>query len=133
MTKQNKKVTVGDILKARKVIKEEKKKDFYSEVFEGYIEIKDISPQKLVSIVNGANADEAMRADYELIYESCPIFSTKELHDSILEDDNEEDLKDPILIVEKAFCGNVNEIDRLAKFIMKRYGYYTDIESVKKQ
>ncbi len=121
-----KKVTIEDVLKAKQVIEEKQNKPFYSKTFDGEIEIEDVSPDKILSIVNASSKDEPLRADYELIYECCPIFRSKELQ-------NNYDVEDPIMIVEKAFGKNIIEIDSLAKHILKKYGYYEDIEKIKKQ
>ena len=122
-----KEVTIEDILKAKKLYEKKQNEVFYSETFGGEIKIEPISPQKIVQLVNSTSDDEPLRGDYELIYECCPIFRSKALHDEY------EGLEDPVLIVEKAFCGNIFEIDNLAKFILKKYGYYKEIESIKKQ
>ncbi len=124
MTKE---LTIEDILKAKKLIEERKKEVFFSETFGAQIKVEEISPQKIVQLINSASEDEPLRGDYELIYECCPIFRSKALKDEF------EDIKDPIMIVEKAFGGNIFEIDNLAKFILSRYGYNKDLEPIKKQ
>ena len=124
---ENKKVTIEDILKAKKLIDERKNAPFYSETFSGEIEIEDVPAEKVLSIINSANPDEPLRGDYELIYECCPIFRARELQENY-------GIKEPVEIIEKCFGGNIQEIDSLAKHIMKRYGFFTgEIEAVKKQ
>ena len=123
----NKKVTIEDILKKKKIIEEKRKEPFYSETFEGEIEIIDIPAEKVLNIINSANPDEPLRSDYEIIYECCPIFRSKELQENY-------DIKEPIEVIEKCFGSNIQEIDNLAKHIIKRYGFYQDkVEPVKKQ
>ena len=121
-----KKITIKDILQAKNLIEENKNKPYYCELFGGEIEVEDIPVSKITQILNSATEDEPLRSDYELIYESCPIFRSKELQDEL-------DIKDPIMVVEKAFGGNIFEIDKLAKFIMRRYGYFSGVETIKKQ
>ncbi len=122
-----KKTTIEDILSAKKLIDERKNEAFYSETFKSEIEIEDISGDKIAELINTQDETAPVRGDCEIIYESCPIFRSKELQEAF-------DIKDPIDIVEKAFGGNVFEIDKLAKHIMKRYGFYgSDIEKIKKQ
>ena len=120
-----KNITVEDILKTKKVIEEKQNKPFYSKTFDGEIEIEDVSPEKILSIVNSSSKDEPLRGDYELIYECCPVFRSKELQEAY-------DIEDPVMVVEKAFCQNIIEIDNLAKHILKKYGYYGDVEKIKK-
>lgn len=122
---ENNKVTIQDILKAKKLLEDRKKEPFYSQVFNGEIEIEDISANKIVEIINSP-IDDALRADMELIYACCPIFRSKDLQ-------VEFEVKDPIDTVAKSFADNIKEIDALAKHIMKRYGYFTnEAETIKK-
>lgn len=121
-----KKVTIEDILKTKQIIEEKQNIPFYSKTFDGEIEIEDISPERILSIVNSSSKDEPLRADYELIYECCPIFRNKKLQEAY-------DIEDPVMVVEKAFGKNIIEIDSLAKHILKKYGYYEDVEKIKKQ
>lgn len=120
-------LTIEDILNNKKIIEKRQGEQFYSKVFRRRIEIADISPERILSIVNSATEDDPLRADYELIYECCPIFRSKELFDAY------GDIEDPVMIVEKVFNRNIFEIDSLAKFILKKYGYYGDVETIKKQ
>ena len=126
MAKTTKKVTLEDILNAKKVIEEKQNIPFYSKTFDGEIEIEDVSPEKILSIVNSSSKDEPLRGDYELIYECCPIFRSKEMQEAY-------NIEDPVMVVEKAFGKNIIEIDSLAKHILKRYGYYEDVQKIKKQ
>lgn len=121
------KTTIEDILKAKKVIEEKKKKPFYSKTFESELEIEDIPAEEFAKIVNASSEDEPLRANYELIYACCPIFRDKRLQEEF-------EVQDPVDVVEKAFGNNVFEIDDLAKHIMKRYGYTENsVENIKKQ
>ena len=120
-------LTLEDILNNKKIIEKQKEEKFFSKTFNKEIEIADVSPERILSIVNSSSEDEPLRADYELIYECCPIFKSKELYEAYSE------IEDPVLLVEKVFNKNIFEIDSLAKFILKKYGYYGDVETVKKQ
>lgn len=122
-----KKLTVKDILERKKLVEKEKPNYYYSKILKGNIDIVDVSPDRIVNIVNAADNTEPIRANCEVIYECCPIFQDKELIESC-------EVKDPILVVQKCFCNNVFEIDELAKIILSRYGYNSEsIEQVKKQ
>jgi len=120
-------LTIEDILNNKKIIEKQNQEKFVSKIFGKEIEISDISPERILNIVNSSSEDEPLRGDYELIYECCPIFKSKELHEAF------SDIKDPVMIVAKVFNNNIIEIDSLAKFILKKYGYYGDIDTVKKQ
>ena len=120
-------LTIEDILNNKKIVEKQKQEKFFSKTFNKEIEVADISPERILSIVNSSSEDEPLRADYELIYECCPIFKSKELYEAYSE------IEDPVLLVEKVFNKNIFEIDSLAKFILKKYGYYGDVETVKKQ
>lgn len=120
-------LTIEDILNNKKIVEKQKQEKFYSKTFNKEIEVADVSPERVLSIVNSSSEDEPLRADYELIYECCPIFKAKELYEAY------GDIEDPVMIVEKVFNKNIFEIDSLAKFILKKYGYYGDVETVKKQ
>lgn len=117
MTKSVNKVTVASILKKKKIMEEVKTTPFYSEVFQGEIDIDDVSPAKIMEIIQGASEDEPLRADYELIYACCPVFRDKELQ-------TEYEVEDPIDIVGAIYKHNLIEPSSLAKHILKRYGFY---------
>lgn len=121
------KTPIEDILKSKKLLEEKCQKPYYSKLFNSEIEIEDIPMDKVAKILNKANEEEPIKTDLEIIYESCPIFRSKELQSNY-------DISDPMDIIGKVFCQNIQEIDNLAKHIMKRYGYFTEaIETIKKQ
>lgn len=120
------KLTIEDILKNKNILEKKKKAPYFCEMFGREIDIEELPVSKIAQILNNAQNDEPMRADYELIYESCPIFRSKELLEEF-------DVKDPITIVEAVFNKNIIEINNLARFILGRYGYGEQIENVKKQ
>ncbi len=120
-------LTIEDILNNKKIVEKNKTDKFFSKTFGKEIEVAEVSPEKILAIVNASSEDEPLRADYELIYECCPIFRSKEIHTAY------GDVKEPVMIIEKVFNNNILEIDSLAKFILKKYGYYGDVETVKKQ
>jgi hypothetical protein len=122
-----KKVTIESILKKKSILKEIKTEPFYSKFFDGEIEIENISPSKILEIVQNANPDEPLRADHELIYACCPVFRSKELLE-------EYEVQDPIDIISKIYGNNIIEPSELAKHILKRYGFYLGegVETIKK-
>ena len=120
------KLTIEDILKNKKIVEKKKNEPYFCKMFEKEIDIEELPVSKIAEILNNAQNEEAMRADYELIYESCPIFRSKELQEDY-------EIKDPIMIVEKVFNKNLIEINNLAKFILSRYGYGEEINNIKKQ
>ncbi len=120
-----KKVGIAEILQAKKIFEETRQEGFYSTVFGGEIEVEDVPPQKILEIVNGSDKEDPLRANYELIYACCPVFRGTDVL-------AEFEVQDPVMVVEKAFCGNIVEVDNLAKHILKRYGYYGDVQAVKK-
>lgn len=122
-----KKVTVTDILKKKAILKEETAKPFYSDFFDGEIEIEDVSPQKILDIVQNANSDEPLRADHELIYACCPVFRSADLIE-------EYEVQDPIDVVGKIYGNNIVEPSELVKHILKKYGFYLGdgVDAIKK-
>ena len=77
-----KKITIEDILKSKKIIEEKRNIPFYSKTFGGEIEIENIPAEKVLNIINSAERDEPLRSDYEIIYECCPIFRSRELQEN---------------------------------------------------
>lgn len=127
MTKTINKVTVASILKQKKILEEVKATPFYSDVFQGEIDIDEISPNKVMEIIQSATEDDPLRSDYELIYTCCPIFRDKELQ-------AEYEVEDPIDIVRAVYKNNLIEPSSLAKHILKRYGFYLNdgVDKIKK-
>ena len=128
MTKKisDNKLTIEKILEKKQLLDETVNKPYYSEFFGCEIDIEAHSVEKVSEIIN-KEYDTPLRADLELIYTFCPVFRSHKLHE-------EYEVKDPIDIVELALGHNMQEINGLAKAIMKRYGFDVDkVEAVKKQ
>lgn len=122
-----KKLTIADILERKKVIKP-LEKTFYSEVLGGEIEIKKINPDKISELVQHQANLGQFKAYLKIIYESCPIFQNKELHEQFKP-------VEPFEVVDMIFETNLKEIYELGNKILEIYGFLPrgDIETVKKQ
>lgn len=120
------KLTIEKILEKKKLLEETINIPYYSDYFGCEIEIEEHSVEKISTIIS-KEYDTPLRADLTLIYEFCPIFRSKKLHE-------EYEVKDPVDVIELALGHNIKEINSLAKAIMKRYGFDTDkVEELKKQ
>lgn len=118
--------SIDDILKAKKIIEQNKTKSYYSKALGINFEIDEIDAERITDIINSAQNDNPLRSDCELIYACCPIFRSKELQEKL-------NVSDPIETVKAVFCNYVQEIDELAKVIVKNYGFTSDkVEAVKK-
>lgn len=122
-----KKITISDILERKKVIKP-LEMTYFSEVLGGEIEIKKISPDKISELVQEQATAGQFKTYLKMIYESCPLFKSKELHETFKP-------VEPFEIVDFVFETNLKEIYELGNKILEFYGFLprTDIETVKKQ
>ena len=118
-----KKVTIEDILKKKGLIKEEQR-IFYSNMFEGEIEIKSINAEEVLEIMSEENSE--ITKYQKLIYLSCPFFADKNLQEQL-------NVKDPFDTVKAVYGDNICEVLELGNVILSRYGFTRDkVENVKK-
>ena len=120
-----KKLTIADILERKKVIKPLELK-FYSETLGGEIDIKKISPDKIFELAQDIQTNR-YTAFCKVIYASCPIFQSRELHEQFKP-------VEPFEIVDIVFGTNLAEISILANQIFTLYGMGqpVDVNEVKK-
>lgn len=119
------KVTIADILERKNVIKP-LDLTFNSEVLGGEIEIKKVAPDKIMTIAQGIQ-DNRYKTFCLLIYTSCPIFQSKELHETYKP-------IEPFEIVDIVLESSIIEISELAMKILELYGIKEriDVNTVKK-
>ena len=122
-----KKVTIADILERKKVIKPIEM-TYYSEALDGEIEIKKINPDKISELVQEQTNAGQFKSYLKIIYESCPIFQSKELHETFKH-------VEPFEVVDFVFETNLKEIHEIGNNILELYEFLprTDIETVQKQ
>lgn len=126
MTDKTQKLTIEKILEKKKIIDEKENKPYYCDYFHSTIDIENHSIDKVADIVN-KQYDSPIRADLELIYAFCPIFRSTELQKQL-------DVNDPVDTVSNVFSNNIIEIQKLAKYILSRYGLNVDkVSTIKKQ
>lgn len=121
---QNKKITIDDILKKKKLVQE--KNVFYSTYFKKEIDIEKIPYEKILEIM-AAETDDEISKYIELIYLSCPFFRSKEVHEAL-------DVKIPTDVIAACYGDNICEILELGNLILSKYGFTEEkLEKVKKQ
>jgi len=120
------KLTVEKILERKKVIKP-LEMVYHSDFLNGDIEIKKINPDKIAVLLSEAQELGQIKSYQKLIYESCPLFQKKELH---------QELKptEPYDIVDLVFESNLKEILELGNKILMIYGFIerVDFNTLKK-
>lgn len=125
--KKAEKLTIDKILQKKAILETAETKSYYSKFFDAEIDIEDLPLKKISDIVSKDYGDNPLRADFELIYASCPILRNKQLKEKY-------EIEDPIDIVEVVFDHNAGEIQGLAKAILRRYGLESDkADTIKKQ
>lgn len=123
------KLTIEDILKAKKAVSEKENLEFYSESINCTFEFEKINPAKIHEVVSQAARDEIdeYAGNCYLIYLSCPILRSKELA-------KEYEINGaPYDIVDKVFNSNIREIGGFASQILQLYGFVSaKVEEAKK-
>lgn len=123
------KLTIEDILNAKKAIEQKENLEFTSETLQCTFNFEKINPCKVQDIVSQVARDEMeeYNGNLYLIYLSCPFLRSKELQKEFCIKGS------PYEVVDKVFNSNINEIGAFATQILRLYGFgRAKVEQVKK-
>lgn len=117
-------LTIEELLERRNLVKPLELS--YETKNYGKIKIKKCSPDKVAKIISEAQEGQ-YRAYCKLIYECCPIFHDKKMHEKF-------NPTEPFDVVDKFFDTDSTEIFRFGNYILQIYGYIErkTVEELKK-
>lgn len=123
------KLTIEDILNAKKAIEQKENLEYTSETLNCSFEYEKINPSKIQEIVSQVSRDEMeeYNGNLYLIYLSCPVLRSKELQKELCIKGS------PYEVVDKVFNSNIIEIGAFAAQILRLYGFgRAKVDEVKK-
>lgn len=122
-------LSAKDLLAKKKFIDEKKETVYFSETFDGNIQInEDVPLDEIAEIFNDNSLSEYDRY-IRIIYECCPLFKEQDFRDAY------PDIKEPYDIVKNIFKCTGSEVYELGNKILVVYGFIKAelIEKIKKQ